>query len=235
MSGRLTLALLASATLIPAIAAAESEWSHRVGPGSGTLSGSIEGGCGTLFMTSDGTYEDGYTWGGAGIVPPDFGAFAECIPGPVRLCSVVADLTRINELGFPVDVFVYNDGGGVPGAVIASSLDNDPGPVGFWPTVTRHVFAIDVPCADTQAPVYVGVFWDDLEGPNELFIAADLDGFGGGCPLTNIAPGIGYPTGWNNVSVVWGTARALGIGAETLPCDPVPVETTSWGQIKSLF
>ena len=53
--------------------------------------------------------------------------------------------------------------------------------------------------------------------------------------LTNIAPGIGFPTGWNDVSVVWGPTVALGIGAEVLPCEPTPTKTTSWGAIKALY
>ena len=65
-------------------------------------------------------------------------------------------------------------------------------------------------------------------------LGRDLDG-PGGCAMTNIAPGIGYPTGWQNVSVTWGPTQALGIGAEVTPCDPVPTMESSWGRVKSLY
>lgn len=63
----------------------------------------------------------------------------------------------------------------------------------------------------------------DVQG---WFVGADLDGFGGGCPYTNIAPGLGYPTGWNHVSIVWGPTRALGIAAEVTECT-TPVNDTT--------
>ena len=66
------------------------------------------------------------------------------------------------------------------------------------------------------------------------WVGADLDG-PGGFPYTNIAPGIGFPTGWQDVSVLWGPTQALGIGAEVLPCDPVPTVGTTWGRIKALL
>ncbi|MEZ4651935.1 MAG: hypothetical protein R3E97_24675, partial [Candidatus Eisenbacteria bacterium] len=128
---------------------------------------------------------------------------------------------------------VFGDNGGEPGAVIASSLGNDTGGIALWPEISRHTFPIPTDCID--GTFYVGVWWDGSSGIDPNFIAADLDGFGGGCPLTYIAPGIGYPTGWQNVSVVWGPTQALGLGVELNPCEPTPTEETSWGRIKSLF
>jgi hypothetical protein len=70
-----------------------------------------------------------------------------------------------------------------------------------------------------QLPLYPvrveGAFWvgfavEPSDQAPGFFIAADTDG-PGGCPYTNIAPGIGYPTGWQNVGVVWGPTRSLGI------------------------
>ncbi len=205
-----------------------------LGGGTGVLVDGSDGGCGNLVFYSDLSYENGYSWSYGGVVAPDYGVFAECIPGPGKICSVVADLTRINDLGFKVDIFVYEDDGGLPGATVATFLDNDPGPVAFWPSVSRHSFPIDTECLSD--PFYVAVGWSEgSTGVDELFIAADEDGPGGGCTLTKVAPGIGFPTGWNNVSVAWGPTAAIGVGAEVLACDPTPVIESGWGQIKALY
>ena len=74
--------------------------------------------------------------------------------------------------------------------------------------------------------------WPDA--PGGWFVGADTNGFGG-CPLTCIRPGIGYPTGWQNVSIIWGPTTALGIGAEAHECGATPVRESSWGQIKAPF
>jgi hypothetical protein len=100
---------------------------------------------GLLLLNFDGSAENGYCWQYGGIVPPYYGAFAEC----------------------------YDPGNGVQW-------------VGYWANYST------APCG--------------------YFIAADTNGFGG-CPFTNIAPGIGYPTGWGNVSAVWGPTQSIGIGA----------------------
>ena len=101
-----------------------------------------------------------------------------------------------------------------------------------WPSLSRHEFGINANCAD--GGLFAG-YWGNW--PNAVmgwFVGADLDGYGG-CPLTNIAPGIGYPTGWNNVSIVWGPTQAIGIGVELNPCGAVPIQETSWGKVKALF
>ena len=67
----------------------------------------------------------------------------------------------------------------------------------------------------------------------EEYVCADESG-PGGHPWTNIAPGIGYPSGWQNPNVVWPNCRSLGIGA-TITEEPSPVESVTWGAIKTLF
>ena len=52
--------------------------------------------------------------------------------------------------------------------------------------------------------------------------------------MTNIAPGIGYPTGWHPVNIVWGPTWSMGIGAY-LDEGATPVECVTWGRIKSLW
>lgn len=223
--------LLAVAALVAGAAANAAEYAETGYSTDTVLIESGDGGCGTLVMNADGTYENGFAWRYGGIVPPDYGAFAECYSGASKLCSAVYDFsTTGTQAGQSMDIFVYNDAAGAPGPVVFTSRVT-PGPVAFWPSISRHTFAIDTPCtADAWWVAYWGNWPGAVQG---WFVGADLDGFGG-CPFTNIAPGIGYPTGWNNASVVWGPVQAIGIGAEVVPCG-VPVIESTWGQIKNLY
>ena len=111
----------------------------------------------------------------------------------------------------------------------------DPCPVATWPQISTHDFAVS--CADVDGAFWVGYVLDSgPDAPCGYFIAADTNGFGT-CPYTNIAPGIGYPTGWHNVSVVWGPTAAVGIGAWVAagPCGGVPTDEGSWGKLKKLY
>lgn len=204
------------------------------GAGSATpVPGEPAGDCGTLLFNANGTYENAFTWRYGGTATPCFGAFAEgySFDGP-RVCSVVFDFTTTGDLGANMDVFVFSDAGGVPGAVVYADRV-DPGPIAFWPSVSRHTFAVhgSVCPGDT---FWIG-YWGNWPGDfNSWFVAADLDGFRG-LPYTNIAPGIGYPTGWNHVSIVWGPTVAIGIGAEITYCGSTPIIDTTWGKIKTLF
>jgi hypothetical protein len=202
------------------------------GPGSGTLVESEDrGNCGTLLFNANGTYENGYAWRYGGITPPCFGAFAECYTGATRVCSVSFDFSAIGtQDGQSMDIYIFNDVGGFPGPVVAS-LRVTPGPVALWPGVSRHSFALSSDC--TANDWWVG-YWGDWPGQIQgWFVGADLDGFGG-CSATNVAPGIGYPTGWHDVSVIWGPTQALGIGAEVNGCTTSVIDS-SWGRIKRLF
>ncbi len=101
----------------------------------------------------------------------------------------------------------------------------------IWPSIT--LADIDTSDQMVNGGFFVG-YWGEWPGAMAgWFIGADLNGFGG-MPRTNIAPGIGYPTGWNNVSVIWGPTAAIGIDAYTLCC-PVPVERSTWGRVKSTY
>ncbi len=200
----------------------------------GTLIDSRDGGCGTLQVNADGSYENGYAWTYGGIVPPYYGAFAECYSGTnVNLCSAVFDLTQVGyQLDNTMDVYVWADAGGIPGDVLCTSFGVQPTPIAFWPSISRH--AVPMSCDCLPENFWVGYWGDWSFGLLGWYVAADLDG-PGGCPLTNVAPGIGYPTGWNNVSIAWGPTQSIGIGCETIPCGPVPTRESSWGNVKSLF
>ena len=187
---------------------------------------------GNLLLNYDGTAENGYCWQYGGIGAPYYGAFAECYTAlNTDVCGIELFLTGV---GYPCNnltLYVWSDANGMPGGVLSTTTGVNPCPVSSWPSVTAHDFAI------TQVPVngnfWVGYWSDDSAQPCGYFIGADLDGFGG-CPFTNIAPGIGYPTGWNNASIVWGATQALGIGAWATIA-PVPFKATTWGQIKNLY
>ena len=82
---------------------------------------------------------------------------------------------------------------------------------------------------------WIGYWADFSEQPCGYYVAADLDGFGG-CPFTYCLGDFGGPTGWNNVSVIFGPTQAIGIGAWVTPdCSAVPTGETSWGRVKALY
>ena len=234
--------VLGSVALVATLAASASAVDYRrVHEGTETIHvtapSDTDGGCGTLLMSADGTYENGYGWDYAGVVPPYYGAFAECYSGTnVTVCSAEFDFSGSGwQVDETMDVYVWGDDGGKPGAVRCAKFDVDPGPVAFWPEISHHSVPMGCDCLD--GTFWVG-YWGNWPGQGEpsWFIAVDLNGLGG-CSFTNIAPGIGFPTGWNDVSVVFGPSsnRSLGIGCEVVSCNPVPTRDASWGAVKSLY
>lgn len=188
--------------------------------------------CGaTLCLNYDGSAENGYCWQYGGIVPgTTYGAFAECCSASQNVCGVQLLLTGVGYPCGPSDLYIWADAGGIPGNVMSLTSGVNPCPVASWPSISTHDFAIAPIGMNTN--FWVGYWANWSAQPCGYFVAADLDGFGG-CPMTNIAPGIGYPTGWTNTSVVWGPTQALGIGAWV--DGGVPVNETTWGQIKNLY
>ena len=118
------------------------------------------------------------------------------------------------------------------GAVLSVTQDYAISGVGFWPTVTTF----DLNTNDAQADgsgFFVGYWPQSFVGvPAQFGCAMDQDGFGG-VPRTNIAPGIGYPTGWNHPSVAGYALQAFGIGG--WGGGIVPTLETTWGQVKLLY
>lgn len=213
LSRSLTLVLLATiGALLGAMeATAVDAPATSVGPGAGRLEAGGTRGCGDLLMNADGTYENGYAWQYGGIVAPYFGAFAECFTTIGPVCGATFDFTAIGyQSGQTMDVYAWESAGAEPGAVACVTVGVDPGEVAFWPVLSRHV--VELVGCPTTAELWIG-YWGNW--PNDMsgwFVGADTNGFGG-CPRTNVAPGLGYPTGWQDVSVVWGPTQALGIGA----------------------
>ncbi|MBD3335600.1 MAG: hypothetical protein GF355_08790 [Candidatus Eisenbacteria bacterium] len=184
----------------------------------------------------DGSFENAYAWRYEGAQPPDYGAWGECYDGPY-VCEVVFGFTQVDSdtMDATMDVYVWEDAGGLPGNVLCSLSEIDPGPVAFWPSVSFHPVEINC-CADGA---HFAGFWGDWPGgPASWYVASDEDGPGLGCPVTKHAPGMGYPTGWSPVLIPWGPAcQDLGIREwylESCP-QPTPVAATTWGAIKSLY
>lgn len=189
--------------------------------------------CGTLLLNADASYENAIAWQYGGVAPPDYGSFAECYQGAHGVCAVVIDNTQVGFwAGRATSVFVWSDLGGSPGTVQCMQSQILPVP-GYWPNVTRNTVTLSSVCCVSES-WWVG-FRGEWPGDTcDYFVGADLDG-PGGCAMTNIAPGIGFPTGWQNVSVAWGPTAALGIGVEVVACAPVPMAPRTWGAVKSLY
>jgi hypothetical protein len=207
-----------------------------VGPGQGVVVPSTDTNpCpgSILWNNIDGSFENGYAWSFGGAVAPNYGAWAEGYNGIGTVCGVQLALTTVAGTSATVDAYVWASDGTNPTSVLSLTPALPVTGIGLWPNVTTH--DINVVDAAVSGDYFVG-FWGIWPGAQNLFyIASDEDGFGGS-PRTNIAPGIGYPTGWNSPTVIpnFAGCQALGIGAYLLE-GPVPVQETSWGAIKNLY
>lgn len=216
-----------------------------VGKGHGIDLPSRDANCwGTLAMNYDGSAENGFGWQYGGVAPPYYGAFAECFDAPSGIDGMVLKLTGDGHPCQPCDIYYWCDAGGMPGCVLAMYPGYNPCPVATWPSVSTHEICCGAP---SGGMVWAGYWADFSSQVCGYYIAADTNGFGG-CPMTNIAPGIGYPTGWNSARVVWGPVQAIGIGVwldslggigciQPPPDSSVPPargETSTWGRIKSM-
>jgi hypothetical protein len=206
------------------------------GPLQGPLSGGPEVDCGDLLLNSDEFYDGGgYGWQYGGVQRPFYGAWAESYTATGEVCGAVFDFTRNSPpAGRRMDVYVWQDAGGRPGTVTCVEPEVDPGPVAWFPYVSRHVVPLSTGCC-VESTWWIG-FWGNWPGEHsDWLVAADQDSDYSQVPLMNIAPGLGYPTGWQNVSVVWGATSAVGIGAMVRPCGPTPTVSTTWGRVKTLY
>jgi len=195
---------------------------------------------GATFKTNDdGSYENGYAWAYNGVAAPYYGAWAEGFtmdPGMGAVCGMKFGLTQVgSQDSWHMDVYVWDAAGGSPNNVICVTTGVNPGTIGMWPTITQH--DIDIADCCVSGDYFVG-WWPNWVGTgNGWYVAADENGFGGGLPRTNIAPGIGFPTGWNNPNVVstFAGCQDLGIGTYEVACGGTPTEAKTWGAIKSLY
>ncbi|MBK8232707.1 MAG: hypothetical protein IPK72_19520 [Candidatus Eisenbacteria bacterium] len=187
-----------------------------------------------MQLNADGVYGAAFGWQYGGVQAPYYGAFAECYSGSAEVCAVVFDFTKTSDNGpGRMDAYIWSDDAGQPGNVVCVVMNVDPGVVAFWPEASRHVIALPPGCCVGET--WWAGYWPNWPGQSvRWWTTADLSDVSG-CPFTNIPPGVGYPTGWHNVSVVWGPHNALGIGAETVPCAPTPALHSSWGAVKATY
>lgn len=185
-----------------------------------------------LLCNHDGSFENGYAWQYGGVVAPYYGAFAEGYNASGNLCGMQFHFTTVSGLyaNQAFDVYAWDSDGVNPNNVLSVTVNLHVPMPAIWPNISAHdINSDDVAVA---GDFFVG-YWGNWPGLlTGWYIAADLDGFGG-LPRTNIAPGIGYPTGWQDPSIVWGPTQALGICAYV--GGPIPVEETTWGAIKALY
>ena len=167
---------------------------------------------GALHYNHNGSFENGYAWQYDGVVPPYYGCFGEAYDlGAVTVHCGAYWLTQIGYFtGQRADCYVWE--GGVtrpPGAVVGVVTGVLFSGIAYWPSISQHDVDLNI---DVTGEFTVG-YWGNWpgSGPCGWYVAADLDGEQGH-PWTNIAPGIGYPTGWQDPSIVWGYTPALGIG-----------------------
>jgi hypothetical protein len=228
------LVMLFALLCLAAAPAGAIETHGSLGPGGGiTLPSHDRNPCnGTLIIHYDGVDDcDGYCWQYGGIAPPYYGAFAECYDFDGTVCGIELQLSSLGYPCFGCDLYVWEDAGGIPGNVLSFTGNVDPCPVAIWPNVSTHDLPIDnVPVAGT---FWVGYWTDASDSVCPYLITASCHGVGS-CPFTNIAPGMGYPTGWHDVSLVWGSTQSIGIGVWRLD-EGTPINQTSWGRVKAGF
>jgi hypothetical protein len=188
-----------------------------------------------LLIVWDGSAENGYCWQFSGVVEPDYGAWAECYGGRYVVHQWHFYFTQTGYyIGQQADWYVWDDAAGIPGNVM-QVVRMAPGPIPFWPDVGAVKIPLDPPMVIDMPIWYVG-YWPVWPGEGcGWFVASDEDGFVG-CRLTKFAPGIGYPTGWGDCSIVgtFAGCQSLGLGVWVKE-DVVPTQESTWGQIKTLF
>lgn len=188
---------------------------------------------GVLTANHDGSFENGYAWRTGGVVAPYYGSFGEAydLGTGVVYCGAYWLSTLPGYIqGHTADCYVWEGGVGsmpdaVLGVVTGVAFDGIP----YWPEVGQ--FDVDLNIA-VSGPFTVG-YWGNWPGMGcDWFCVADLNGLQG-YPWTCIAPGIGYPTGWNDPSIVWGPTRSMGCASYFGQASPV--EAGTWGAIKQVF
>ena len=192
----------------------------------------------TLYLNHDGSTENAFTWHYQGVVSPDFGSLAEGYLGASgNVCGIELLLTRWGTMSGSgvIDLYVwdYDVACDIPGNVLSVTPWVNIAGVSMWPGVS--VFDLDTNDAYVNySGFFVGYWPRSFEGVEGQFgCAIDEDGFGG-IPCMNIAPGIGYPTGWHHPPGAGYPVPAFGIGGGR-GGGATPVEKTTWGRIKAMY
>lgn len=176
-------------------------------------SSSAEPGLTGLVANADGSWESGLRWGPEGVEGPEFGAFAERMPVTGAITAVEVTLGRLDHSGptsFLLEVFVWADAEGLPGPVVALASFDFVGELPVLPLADVLSVPIEAPILRTP---WAGARITSNADGDLVAVAADLDGGAFVAPMTNIAPGLGFPVGWQPVGTVFEPARSLGIAA----------------------
>jgi hypothetical protein len=202
-----------------------------------------------LYVHHDYSFEWGgewsYCWHFGGVQPPYYGAFGEAYDlGPG---TVVCGSYWVCTMGYYIDTYkdVYVWDGGVssePCGVLAMVPHVGFHQLGYClDDFGQNDYEIGI---DVSGDFTVGMWMDWSCCVCNHMIGADRDG-PGGHPWTCIAPGLEWPSGWQDPSIVWGPTKSMGIGVYFSPRDPSSVdefpndepipEPPTWGRIKALF
>lgn len=194
----------------------------------------VQGECvGTRIYNHDYSFESAYCWEVEGCAPPYYGAWGEAFDvGPATVECGLFWLTNAGIIDSkPLDLYVWSGGiNGPPSEVLLVVPENIGLHIGYWPTCTLNELEAGC-CVDADFTVGCWIDWDN-EHCYE-YVCVDENG-PGGRPWTYIAPGIGYPSGWQHPNVVFPNCVSMGIGA-TITWGPSPVGSRSWGEVKDLF
>jgi hypothetical protein len=234
MNRLVTIAVVVLLTALPAVASnavslGYSDETTIVGPATDACAS------GVLIYNHDGSFENGYAWAYGGVTPPYYGSFGESYDlGTGTVACAALWVTKLPGFQPPeiADCYVWEGGiDGFPGEVLAVVAQVNLAPVPFWPTVGQKDIEMDV----TVSGDFTVGYWGDFPGSYALFFCAADENGPGGHPWTCIAPGIGYPSGWQNPSVIepWAQVKALGCGVYFE--QGTPVESETWGALKALF
>lgn len=188
---------------------------------------------GALLLNTDGEFENAYAWDDPGVEPPDYGGFADAFTAQGVVCGMRAYLTTLP--GYftdeTADAYVYTSDGDNPNVVLSVTPGVSLDPPAHWPEISIHDIGLAPAAVDGEFFLYL---WGDFRDGLGWYVAADVRGPVEAKPRTKVAPGIGYPTGWQDVDDIWGATDAMGLGAYVGE-DPVPTATSSWGSIKQLY
>jgi hypothetical protein len=229
LSAALLLLVTQPAGASNAVSLGRSDETTIVGPGTDACAS------GVLIHNHDGSFENGYLWQYTGCQPPYYGAFGEGydLGEGIVTCGTFWVSTLPGPYIPPglADCYIWQGGvDGPPGAVIlvlpGGGFDNVP----VWPNVGQNDVEMNV---HQSGPFTVGYWGNWPDGFGLFACVADEDG-PRGHPWTCIAPGQGYPSGWQDPAIVWPNAKSMGCGVY-FESNPTPAESPTWGVVKSLF
>lgn len=171
----------------------------------------------------DGSFEADVSWTTWMSPPPSGtgGAFAQRTWAKGTVDSIRVGLHAMFDGPIPptvtVDVYVWADASGAPGALLRSRLNQvlalppvpDPNGEGWTLAVGLTPVATDNPWIGVRVRA-------SAAGSATLAVRSDLDGGNDVPPLTNVPAGAPFPSGWQPASLIFGPLAALALEPEML-------------------